>query len=52
MGKVAEIWRMPSPHPPPTGEGAGCSRFYGYRRFERPLEFTAVDVGRLKNIVD
>ena len=52
LGKVTEIRGMPSPQPSPTGEGAGCSRFYGCRQFERPLEFTAVDVGRLKNIVD
>ena len=49
MGKVAAIQGMPSPQPSPTGEGAGCSRFCGFRRFERPLGFTAVDVGRLKN---
>ena len=49
LGKVAEIRRMPSPQPSPTGEGAGCSRFYGYRRFEKQLGFTTVDAGRLKN---
>ena len=43
LGKVAAIWRMPSPQPSPTGEGAGCSRFYGYRRFEKQLKFTTVD---------
>ena len=31
LGKVAEIWRMPSPQPSPTGEGAGYSRFCGFR---------------------
>jgi len=40
---------MPSPQPSPTGEGVGCSRFYGYRRFEKQLGFTTVDAGRLKN---
>ena len=40
---------MPSPQPSPTGEGAGCSRFYGCRRFEKQLGFTTVDAGRLKN---
>ena len=34
---------MPSPQPSPTGEGAVCSRFYGYRRFEKQLGFTTVD---------
>ena len=43
LGKVAEIWRMPSPQPSSTGEGVGCSRFYGYRRFEKQLGFTTVD---------
>ena len=43
LGKIAEIRRMPSPQPSPTGEGAGCSRFYGYRQFEKQLGFTAVD---------
>ena len=49
LGKVAAIWRIPSPQPSPTGEGAGCSRFYGYRQFEKQLGFTTVDAGRLKN---
>ena len=49
MGKIAAIRGMPSPQPFPTGEGVGCSRFYGYRRFEKQLGFTTVDVGRLKN---
>jgi len=40
---------MPSPQPSPTGEGAGCSRLYGCRRFEKQLGFTTVDAGRLKN---
>ena len=39
LGKVAAIWRMPSP----TGEGAGCSRFYGCWRFEKQLGSTTVD---------
>ena len=43
MGKIAAIWRMPSPQPSPTGEGAGCSRFHGCRRFEKQLRFVAVD---------
>ena len=40
LGKVAEIRGMPSPQPSPTGEGAGCSRFCGCRRFEKQLGFT------------
>ena len=43
LGKIAVIWRMPSPQPSPTGEGVGCSRFYGCRRFEKQLKFTTVD---------
>ena len=35
LGKVAEIWRMPSPQPSPTGEGAGCSRFRRCRSSEK-----------------
>ena len=34
---------MPSPQPSPTGEGADCSGFCGCKRFEKQLEFTAVD---------
>ena len=34
---------MPSPQPSPTGEGAGCSRFCEFWRFERQLRFAAVD---------
>ena len=34
---------MLSPQPSPTGEGAGCSRFHGCRRFERQLGFAGVD---------
>ena len=49
LGKIAEIRRMPSPQPSPTGEGADCSRFYGCRRFEKQLGFTTVDTGRLKS---
>ena len=49
LGKVAEIRGMPSPQPSPTGEGAGYSRLYGCRRFEKQLGFTTVDAGRLKN---
>ena len=26
-GRLPEIWRMPSPQPSPTGEGADCGRF-------------------------
>ena len=43
LGKVAEIRRMPSPQPSPTGEGVDCSRFCGCRRFEKQLGFTTVD---------
>ena len=35
LGKVAEIQRMPSPQPSPTGEGAGCSVFRRYRSSEK-----------------
>ena len=35
LGKVAEIWRMPSPQPSPTGEGAGCGGFKRYRSSEK-----------------
>ncbi|EMS1643034.1 hypothetical protein LFI47_002188 [Neisseria gonorrhoeae] len=40
---------MPSPRPSPTGEGAGCGRFCGCRRFEKQIGFTTVDAGRLKS---
>ena len=43
LGKIAVIWRMPSPQPSPTGEGAGCSRFCGFRRFEKQLGFATVN---------
>ena len=35
LGKIAIIWRMPSPQPSPTGEGAGCSRFRCCRSSEK-----------------
>ena len=35
LGKVAATWRMPSPQPSPTGEGAGCSRFRRCRSSEK-----------------
>ena len=35
LGKVAATWRMPSPQPSPTGEGAGCSGFRHYRSSEK-----------------
>ena len=35
LGKIAAIWRMPSPQPSSTGEGAGCSRFKRYRSSEK-----------------
>ena len=41
--RLLQFWEMPSPRPSPTGEGVGCSRFYGCRRFEKQLRFTAVD---------
>ncbi|HGN3869665.1 TPA: hypothetical protein ACKSX1_002159, partial [Neisseria gonorrhoeae] len=47
--KIAATWRMPSPRPSPTGEGAGCGRFCGCRRFEKQIGFTTVDAGRLKS---
>ena len=37
LGKVAEIWRMPSPQPSPTGEGVGCSGFKRYRSSEKRM---------------
>ena len=43
LGKIAAIGRMPSPQPSPTGEGAGCSRFCEFWRFERQLGFAAID---------
>ena len=43
LGKIAEIRGMPSPQPSPAGEGAGCSRFCGFRRFEKQLGFATVD---------
>ena len=49
LGKVVAIWRMPSPQPSPTGEGAGGSRFCEFWRFEKQLGFTTVDAGRLKS---
>jgi len=35
LGKVAEIRRMPSPQPSPTGEGAGYSKFRRCRLSEK-----------------
>ena len=35
LGKIAAIWRMPSPQPSPTGEGVGCSRFKRSRSSEK-----------------
>ena len=44
LGKIAAIRGMPSPQPSPTGEGAGCSGFCGFRWFKTTqLGFTAVD---------
>ena len=37
LGKVAAIWRMPSPQPSPTGEGAGCNRFRRCRSSEKRM---------------
>ena len=37
LGKIAAIWRMPSPQPSPTGEGADCSRFKRYRSSEKRM---------------
>ncbi|TNL16125.1 hypothetical protein EUA29_08835 [Neisseria meningitidis] len=45
MPKFEECLSQPSP----TGEGEGCSRFCGCRRFERQLRFAAVVSGHLKN---
>ena len=41
LGKVAEIRRMPSPHPSPTGEGAGYSEFKRYRSSEKRIPKTS-----------
>ena len=49
LGKIAAIRGMPSPHPSPTGEGAGYSDFFGCWQFEKQLGFTTVDAGRLKS---
>ena len=49
LGKIAAIRGVPSPQPSPAGEGAGCSRFCGFRQFEKQLGFTTVDAGRLKS---
>ena len=46
--RLPPLGECPLPSPPPTGEGAGGSRFCGCRWFEKQLGFTAVDVGRLK----
>ena len=46
--RLPQLGECPLPSPPPTGEGAGGSRFCGCRWFEKQLGFTAVDVGRLK----
>ena len=35
LGKIAATWRMPSPQPSPTGEGAGYSRFRRCRSSEK-----------------
>ena len=35
LGKIAAIWRMPSPQPSPTGEGAGYSEFKRCRSSEK-----------------
>ena len=43
LGKIAAIWRIPSPQPSPTGGGEGCSRFCEFWRFERQLGFAAID---------
>ena len=37
LGKIAEIRRMPSPQPSPTGEGADCSRFTRCRSSEKRI---------------
>ncbi|WP_218969968.1 hypothetical protein, partial [Neisseria gonorrhoeae] len=39
LGKIVEIRGALSP----TGEGAGCGRFGGCRRFEKQIGFTTVD---------
>ena len=38
--RLPRFGRIPSLQPSPTGEGAGCSRFCGCRRFEKQLGFT------------
>ena len=33
--RLLQFWEMPSPQPSPTGEGAGCSRFWRCRSSEK-----------------
>ena len=40
---MPQLGEYPLPQPSPTGEGADCSRFCGFRRFEKQLEFATVD---------
>ena len=41
--RLPRFGRMPSPQPSSTGEGAGCSRFCGFRQFKKQIGFAAVD---------
>ena len=41
LRKVAATWRMPSPQPSPTGEGADCSRFRRCRSSEKRMPETS-----------
>ena len=41
LGKVAATWRIPSPQPSPTGEGAYCSRFRRCRSSEKRMPKTS-----------
>ncbi|SUA20226.1 Uncharacterised protein [Neisseria gonorrhoeae] len=45
LGKIVEIRGALSP----TGEGAGCGRFGGCRRFENRLDLQPLISGRLKS---
>ena len=41
--RLPPFGECPLPAPSPTGEGAGYSRFCGFRWFEKQLKFTTVD---------
>ena len=49
LGKIAAIWRIPSPKPSPTGEGAGCCGFCDFSNLKSNLDLQPLISGRLKN---